>query len=360
MDLESLINDKSELTGSVNPPEPIVLSTRIRLARNFTGYAFPGWAKDTVRDEILDMSFKAIESLEPLKEGIELKSEDLDELEKQVLVERHLVSPEFAEAKKGSGLIFSKDQSYSIMINEEDHLRMQLVRNGYRFKPVWDEINALDSQLEEKLNFAFSSELGYLTACPTNLGTGLRASVMLHLPGLVLAGQMEKVIRACNQLNLAVRGIYGEGSEASGSIFQISNQQTLGESESTIIKRLNGVMDSVIEQEENARKLLLKLEKMKLYDKIGRAFGILRNGYFMNSAESMNLLSLMRLGVDLNILDSKYRRVIDKLFVEIQPGHMQVLLGEETTNNDRDIYRAEMLRNVFREIDGLNFKDVIA
>lgn len=234
------------------------------------------------------------------------------------------------------------------------------MRNGYKFKPAWQEIDELDNKIDERLDYAFSGQLGYLTACPTNLGTGMRASIMLHLPGLVIGGQMEKVIRACSHLNLAVRGIYGEGSEAIGSIFQISNQKTLGESEEEIIKKLTGVLDTVIEQEKNVRKQLLVMERMKVYDKISRSFGILCNAYSVASNEAMNLLSLMRLGIDLNILASKYRRMIDCLFMESQPAHIQLMMGENVAIEQRDSFRATMLRAKFRAIDSLNFDDVNA
>ena len=359
MDMKALIDAKAELTDGRSSPEPIVMSSRIRFARNLQGYSFPGWAKEEMKKEILKLCEDAIKDLAPFKGGEIIDFEDIEDLDKQVLAERHLISQEFSKEAVGAGVLFSKDQSCSIMINEEDHLRIQVMRRGYKFRPVWKLIDTLDNAIDKRLNFAFSQDLGYLTACPTNLGTGMRASMMMHLPGLVMIGQMDKVIRACNQLNLAVRGIYGEGTDASGSIFQISNQQTLGESEKEIVRRLTGVLDTVIEQEHNARKKLLEKEPTKVFDKVGRAYGILRNGYFVTSSEAMNLLSLMRLGVDLNIVPAKYRRVIDRLIIECQPGHIQAIVGQDITPEERDVFRADLLRAKFRTISALNFDDVL-
>jgi protein arginine kinase len=234
------------------------------------------------------------------------------------------------------------------MINEEDHLRIQVLRAGFQLKKAWAAITELDSKLEETLDYAYSPTLGYLTACPTNLGTGMRASAMMHLPALVIAGQMEKVVRAVNQLGMVVRGLFGEGSDASGSIFQISNQTTLGESEEDIIKRLQSVLQSIVEHELNARAKLLESDGSKLHDKIGRAYGILQNSHLLSSSEAMNLLSLLRLGIDLGIFPEASRTAIDRLFIEAQPGHIQHATGKpELESAERDALRASRLRAEF-------------
>jgi len=233
------------------------------------------------------------------------------------------------------------------MINEEDHLRIQVLRAGFQLKKAWSVINALDSELEERLDYAYSPQLGYLTACPTNLGTGMRASAMMHLPALVISGQMEKVVRAVNQLGLVVRGLFGEGSDASGSIFQISNQTTLGEAEEEIIKRLGSVLESIIEHELNARAKLIETDAPKLHDKIGRAYGILQNSHLLTSTEAMNLLSLLRLGIDLNVFPEESRTVIDRLFIETQPGHIQNTVQHDLESVQRDALRADKLRTEF-------------
>lgn len=356
MNIEALIEAKSEFTDSANPPEPIVMMTRIRLARNLMNFSFPDWAKPQKRAEILNMCKEAVKTVPELKDATIFESEKLKDLDKQVLVERHLISPEFAQETEGAGVIISKDQSIAIMINEEDHLRIQVIRCGFIFDPVWKLIDKIDGALEERLPYVFSDELGYLTACPTNLGTAMRGSLMVHLPGLVLTEQIDKIIRAANQLGLAVRGIYGEGSEANGSFFQISNQQTLGETESDILKRLKAVLETVVSHEKNARLKLLQMNPTRLFDKIGRAYGIAKYGFSINAFEAMNLLSLIRLGIDLGVFAEKHRRMVDKLFLEIQPGHLQVLFNEALKPEERDDLRAYFLREKFKNISKPNFQ----
>ncbi|MCC5840286.1 MAG: protein arginine kinase [Opitutales bacterium] len=353
MHILPLIEAKSELTDGGLPPEPIVLSTRIRLARNISPFSFPGWASEEVREEVLDKCIQTLSALGTLSSAVALRMDALSALEKQVLVERHLVSRELTESTGGSGVIITPDQHLSIMVNEEDHLRLQAVRSGFNFKTAWSDINTLDTVIEGELDYAFSSDLGYLTACPTNLGTGMRASAMLHLPGLVIQEHMEKVIRMVNQLGMAVRGLFGEGSEATGSIFQISNQQTLGETEESIIKRLVNILEAIVEQEQNARQMVLETKAAKLLDKMGRALGILQNGHLLSSEEAMNLLSLMRLAVDLGLLDEPYRAHIDRLFIETQPGHIQFTARGEIEPGQRDEQRARRMREEFRRVDGL-------
>ena len=241
------------------------------------------------------------------------------------------------------------------MVNEEDHFRIQVLRNGFDLEKTWKAIDILDTKMEERLDYAFSDQLGYLTACPTNLGTGMRASVMMHLPGLYISSQMEKVIRAVNQLGMVVRGLFGEGSDAIGSIFQISNQQTLGESEKEILGRLRNVLVEIVKYECNARMLLVESDRLKLMDKIGRGYGVLRNSHMLNSKESMSHLSLMRFAVDLGMLPEQNRALVDQLFIENQPGHVQHHLTGESGSDERDFYRATLLRKAFIKLPELNF-----
>jgi protein arginine kinase len=355
MKINELIDSHSELTDAAASKSAVVLMTRIRLARNLAGHPFPGWAKDAQKREIRDQCMQAVAALPQMKRGLAIPVETLDELQKQILVERHLISRELCHAKSGSGIVISKDQSCVVMVNEEDHLRIQVLRAGFQFKKVWSAINTFDTDLEENMDFAFSPRLGYLSACPTNLGTGIRASAMMHLPALVISSQMEKVVRAVNQLGMAVRGLFGEGSDASGSIFQISNQTTLGESEEGIIKHLHGVLNTIIEQELNARQKLLETDPNKLSDKIGRAFGILQNGYLLNSSEAMNLLSLIRLGIDLGVFPDAQRAVVDRLFIECQPGHVQHAAKGAFDPSQRDVLRAARLRAEFAKLVAPDF-----
>ncbi|MFT3781452.1 MAG: protein arginine kinase [Nibricoccus sp.] len=355
MTVASLLATPSELTDTASSKCPVVLMTRIRLARNLAGKSFPGWAKEKERKAILETCREAITAAPQMKRSLSTNVDELTELEKQILVERHLISRELSGAKSGAGVVISKDQAFSVMINEEDHLRIQTLRAGFQLKKTWNAINELDTAFEEKLDYAFSSSLGYLTACPTNLGTGMRASAMMHLPALVISSQMEKVVRAVNQLGMVVRGLFGEGSDASGSIFQISNQTTLGESEEDIIKRLSSVLSSIVEHELNARQRLMENDAAKVCDKIGRAYGILQNSHLLSSGEAMNLLSLLRLGIDLGAFPEESRCIIDRLFIEAQPGHIQNASNHDLESNERDTLRAEKLRTEFATFAKPNF-----
>ncbi len=355
MKIAPLFELPSELAESAAGKCPIVLMTRVRLARNLANRPFPGWAKEAQRRAMLAEGLAAVASLPQMKKGLSLTIDELSDLEKQILVERHLISRELSNAKQGAGVVISRDQSAAVMINEEDFLRIQVVRTGYQLKKIWNAINALDTELEASLNYAFSPTLGYLTACPTNLGTAMRASAMMHLPALVISSQMEKVVRAVNQLGMAVRGLFGEGSDASGSIFQISNQTTLGESEDDIIKRLSSVLNTIIEHERNARAKLIETDVNKLFDKIGRAFGILQNGQVLTSAEVMNLLSLIRLGIDLGVFPEARRTLVDRLFVDVQPGHIQYAARGAHESAQRDLFRARLLRNEFANFGSPDF-----
>jgi len=347
MTLQELLTRPSDLADA-GTDCPVVLMTRVRLARNLAHHAFPGHANKGARQKIFEQCRQALVESRSLRQGLVLTVEEMTPLQRQILVERHLISRELSGGESGAGVIVNKEQNISVMINEEDHLRIQVLRAGFQFRRAWASINRLDTKLEESLDFAFSPELGYLTACPTNLGTGLRVSAMMHLPALVIAGQMEKVVRAVNQLGMVVRGMFGEGSDASGSMFQISNQTTLGEAEPDIVKRLQSVLESIIEHELNAREKLLETEPHKLPDKIGRAFGVLQHGHTLSSGEAMNLLSLVRLGVDLGCFPVESRPVIDRLLIEAQPGHVHHASGlDKLESKERDVLRATQMRSEF-------------
>jgi protein arginine kinase len=278
--------------------------------------------------------------------------EEFTPLDKTILVERHLISREHAAKGAGSGLVITRDEAFCVMINEEDHLRMQSLRPGLQIRQAWQAIDALDSELEKHLDYAFSGDLGYLTACPTNLGTGIRVSAMLHLPGLVLDEQINPIIQSVNKLGLAVRGLYGEGTEALGNVFQVSNQMTLGEAETSIVERLEKVVAQIIEHEENARgRLLEKRPRQKMvFNHIGRAYGVLANAHSISSKETMNLLSLMRLGMDLGLFGNSDRALVDELFILTQPGHLQKQHTDKLSTEERDFIRADMLRERLHQV----------
>ncbi len=344
MNIYEFLSTPAEMARRTGPHDRIVMSSRVRLARNLRSLAFPGWAKKAERVKSLEVIRPAVESLSQLVGAFSETMDNLPPLDKQILVERHLISREHAAKSVGSGLVLNKEESLCVMINEEDHMRMQALRPGLQIRQAWMAIDQVDSELETRLEYAFSSELGYLTACPTNLGTGIRVSAMLHLPGLVLSEQINQIIQSVNKLGLAVRGLYGEGTEALGNVFQVSNQMTLGEAENDIVERLNKVLLQIIEHEENARATLLEKKPKMVYNHIGRAYGILANAHSISSKETMNLLSLMRLGVDLEEFTSKDRALVDELFIITQPAHLQKQFTEKLGAEERDLLRADMLR----------------
>src|SRR5881394_3419576 len=350
MNIDDFLPPPSETSRREGPHNKIVLSSRVRLARNLKGMAFPGWAKKAERVKALDIIRPAVESLTAMGDYFSESMDNLTVMDKNILVERHLISREHAAKSAGSGLVLNREETLCVMINEEDHLRMQALRPGLQLKQAWGAIDQVDSKLEKKLDYAFSPDLGYLTACPTNLGTGIRVSAMLHLPGLVLAEQINQIIQAVNKLGLAVRGLYGEGTEALGNVFQVSNQMTLGEAESDIVERLNKVLAQIIEHEENARAMLLEKKPKSVYNHIGRAYGILANAHSISSKETMNLLSLTRLGVDLALFSDVERWLVDELFILTQPAHLQKQHSEKLTAEERDLLRADMVRERLKPV----------
>ena len=351
MNLDQFLIPPAQSARRRGPHDRIVMSSRVRLARNIKDAAFPGWAKKPERVRALELIRPAVEGLAEMKAAFSDSMDNLTTLDKQILVERHLISREHAARTAGSGLVLNREESLCIMINEEDHLRMQALRPGLQLKEAWQAIDSVDSSLEKKLNYAFSSDVGYLTACPTNLGTGIRVSAMLHLPGLVLHEQINPIIQSVNKLGLAVRGLYGEGTEALGNVFQVSNQKTLGETETAIVERLDKVLSQIIEHEENARLQLLEKKPKMVYNHIGRAFGILANAHIISSKETMNLLSLMRLGMDLGLFPGGDRSLTDELFVLTQPAHLQKQHSEKLSAEERDLLRADMVREHLRNLN---------
>jgi protein arginine kinase len=350
MNIHEFLSSPAESSKRTGPHDRIVMSSRVRLARNLRGIAFPGWAKKGERVRSLETVRPAVEELRQMSGGFSETMDNLVQLDKQILVERHLISREHAAKNAGSGLVLNKEESLCVMINEEDHLRMQSLRPGLQLKEAWQAVDQVDSLLEKKLPYAFSPTLGYLTACPTNLGTGIRVSAMLHLPALVLSEQINQIIQAVNKLGLAVRGLYGEGTEALGNVFQVSNQMTLGEAETDIVERLSKVLAQLIEHEENARATLLESKPKMIFNHIGRAYGILANAHSISSKETMNLLSLLRVGVDLGLFPGTDRALVDELFLITQPAHLQKSYSEKLSAEERDLLRADMLRERLRHV----------
>jgi protein arginine kinase len=324
---------------------PIVISSRVRLARNLAKLPFPGWAKKSERVRILEEIKPEVETLPAIREGFSEQLNELSATEKQVLVERHLISREHAAKGMGSAVVINAPQTISIMINEEDHLRMQAITCGLELEKTFQMIDEIDTALEAQLDFAFDEELGYLTACPTNVGTGMRASAMVHLPGLVLGEQINQVVNSVNKIGLAVRGLYGEGTEAMGNLFQVSNQTTLGEKEDQIIGRLHKVIETLIQRETQARENLMATKRTTLMDQIGRAYGILTHAYSISSKEALNLISILRLGIDLGFFPEEGRAIINQLLMETQPAHLQNVSQQKLAAEERDHLRADIVRD---------------
>lgn len=335
------------ITETGSDPD-VVLTSRVRLARNLRGFPFPHLLDEAgskkmlrqVRDLLtLGTSRGDLGRLEFLRLA------EIGQLDRQVLVEKHLISPDFARTSHlGAAVLISDDEAISIMLNEEDHLRIQCLFPGFQLEECWKLTSSVDDLLESKLEYAFDQTHGYLTACPTNLGTGLRASVMVHLPGLVLTQQIGKVLAAISQVGLVVRGLYGEGTEAVGNLFQISNQITLGPSEEEILQNLGAVIRQIVDQERSAQQVLLKANRLAVEDKVCRAYGILKHARLLSSHEAMRLLSDVRLGHDLGIVTEIPYRTQNELLVLIQPAMMQRIADENMTENTRDFKRAALVR----------------
>jgi protein arginine kinase len=322
MRFSTLLKKPAEWMRTTGPENDIVMTSRVRLARNLMGFPFPGWAKKEDRSRVMDQVRPALEGLAEMKDSFSEEMTQLTAIEKQVLVERHLISREHAAKGPGCATVMNRKQTVSVMINEEDHLRMQAIRPGLQLLAAYRSLDQIDTELEGSLPYAFDSQYGYLTACPTNLGTGMRASAMLHLPGLVLSEQINQTIQGANKIGLAVRGLYGEGTEALANLFQISNQNTLGMREEDIIEDRPTMMQ----------------------DQIGRAFAVLKYAHIISSKEALNHLSMIRLGCDLGFIPEEERECITVLLTEIQPAHLQISAKCKLSPEERDILRADIIR----------------
>jgi protein arginine kinase len=323
------------------PEAEIVISSRIRLARNISGSPFPPLASDEQREKVLCIGKRVLQEQKDQFSGMNLLDmSNLSAVYRQVLVEKHLISPLQARETLAGALILRDDEVVSIMVNEEDHFRIQCLLPGLQLEQGWEEASRYDDYLEHVVDYAFHEDLGYLTACPTNVGTGLRASVMLYLPALVITGQINQILSAISQVGLAVRGFYGEGTEMVGGLCQVSNQITLGQSEEEIWQNLYSVIRHLINQERKARQHLLNKEREKLADRAGRAYGILKHARLLNSEETMQFISDVRLGVDLGLLRDIPVGTLNELLVLTQPGCLQYLKGQSLSPYERDLERA--------------------
>ena len=325
----------------------IAVSCRIRIARNLSGYPFPHLLNREQAGEIINI-------VQPVFEGEDMQElagkfevtrmSALSPVERQILVDKHIISPDFLQHHEAKAVALGDDEVLSVMINEEDHLRIQCLLPGLQLKKAWELVDRVDDGLEKTIDYAFSKQYGYLTACPTNAGTGLRASVMLHLPGLVLVEQLRGVFANISKLGFVVRGLYGEGTEALGNLFQISNQVTMGRTEEDIINSLGAVAGQLIAQEREARKLLLRERKEQLQDRVGRSYGVLKHARIISSEESMRRLSDLKMGLDLGLMAGVSPGRLMELMVLTRPAFLLREQPGELSPRQRDVLRADLIR----------------
>jgi len=342
---EDLVQKPAKWLEADGEESSIVVSSRVRIARNIANLEYPGRASSDIRSRAKDFIQMALQEKGFFEVGKLYDSQSIPDLDRHFLIERHLISPEFMSDRDNRAFYIRNDESASVMINEEDHLRIQTFQSGLETVQAARLAELIDGQLGERLEYDYNKDYGFLTSCPTNVGTGLRASVLIHLPGLVLTNEIDAVISQITKVGLAVRGFYGEGTDVLGNLFQISNQTTLGRKEEDIVSSLEEVTRQLIGHEENARMTLIKDAGDEIKDKIWRAYGILMNARVLSSEEAMNLLSAVRLGVAMGILDMLPTRLVNEVMLLVQPAHLQKLLKEELSSSERDSRRAELVRN---------------
>jgi len=350
MEIKDLSDNTGEWLRGTGKESDIVISSRVRLARNIAGFPFLSRANLKQRREIESLLRKTIIERKIAQDVSYVNLNQATAIDKLFLVERHLISKEHAEGEGERGVAFGKSETVSLMINEEDHLRIQVIRSGFELKKTWDTIDEIDNILGESLNFAFSSRFGYLTACPTNVGTGMRVSVMLHLPALGMTKHIEKVFNAVGKLGLVVRGLYGEGTKVSGDLYQISNQFALGKSEKEILSIIESVIPRITSYERMARKALVMESNDQLEDRIWRSYGMLKAARMITSEEILQLLSQVRMGVNIGLIDDIEMQTLNELFVLTLPAHLQKLEGCELDSAQRNVIRASYVR---KRLDGL-------
>jgi protein arginine kinase len=354
MSLKDTVNNAgSKWMEGTGPDNDIVISSRIRLARNISGYPFPHFMKETEAEQVFHAVQLAVSDEELVTAVGKLEFTNLAELtdtERMILVEKHLVSPQHIENPQNRAVVITEDESVSIMVNEEDHLRIQCLQPGLQLEETWALADKIDDLLEKNLDYSFCEKRGYLTSCPTNVGSGLRASVMLHLPCLVMGKLVGKIMHAISQLGLAVRGYYGEGTEAHGNLFQVSNQVTMGQTEEEIVKNLLTVTRQIVAQERVTREALLHDNRNFLEDKINRAFGTMRYARLITTREALNNISDLRLGVELGILQGLTYGQINELIILSTPAFLSKSAGRSLNPEERDWLRAETIRKQFTKI----------
>jgi protein arginine kinase len=344
MEFSELLGSETGWLKGSGPKDNIALSTRVRIARNLKGRVYVDRASVKEREETLKHAMAGIEKSGALGEALFIRLKDMDELDRLFLVERHLMSREHLEEPDHKGLVVGERELCSIMVNEEDHIRMQVLLSGFDIMKAWKMVDEAENKIGKHLAFDYSPRFGYLTSCPTNTGTGLRASCMLHLSGLVMIGQIENVFNGISKLGMTIRGFYGEGTEAIGDFFQISNQVALGHSEMDILDNLERIISKIIEREADTRKGMLAGKKEEIADRVERSIGTLRSARIITSSETVKLLSAIRLGVDMGMVNDIRLAEINEILLLSQPAHMQKTVGEKIQPYERDIKRADFIR----------------
>lgn len=351
LDLEKMSKKPASWLAAPGQEASVVLSSRVRLARNLKGMQYPNSADDATLEKVVTYVGAACERAENLRSSDFIKSTELNDLQRDFLVERHLISPTFLDGEPNKALLVDPDERTSIMVNEEDHLRVQSMQPGLELQKAYERAISCDDQLCASLDIDYDPDFGFLTACPTNVGTGMRASALIHLPGLVLTREIDNVIARISNLGLVVRGFYGEGSDVLGNLFQISNQTTLGISESEILSSIESITRTIIEEEDVARKRLIEEAPNQIDDKVWRAYGILKYARTLTSEETMNLLSAIRLGIALGRVSFVKLEQVNEMLLLSQPAHLQMYYGEEMDEAQRDSVRAHMVRGKLRDSD---------
>jgi protein arginine kinase len=326
------------------PHSDIVISTRARLARNLSDYPFPNAADRDELEEVVQEIYRALTPSQLLSQAMFLDMQKLGKLDRKFLVERRLISPPYADSSHPGMLVVGENEYLCVMVNEEDHLRIQSIQPGLNIEEAWRMLTQLDDELGEQLEYAFTDHFGYLTACPTNTGTGMRISLFVHLPALAMLEEIETVLGKLAPSEITVRGFYGEGTEVVGNIFQISNQLTLGRTDESIVKRMEEVAAKLLSLEADGRERLLTDHRLRVEDKVFRTIGILQNARMISSLEFLNLLSHLRLGLDVGLLKNVDRGLLNALMVVLQPAHLQKTEREAQDDERRDLRRAELVR----------------
>jgi len=345
MQINDMIKKPAQWLDASGDESEIVLSSRVRMARNLDSRRFPQRADKDELALVLEQARSASEQTRMFDTGGYFPMGNVSSLDRQFLAERHLVSREFLFSSSNRGLMVNANEDLCLMVNEEDHLRVQAYGSGFKLRRAFDLADRLDSELSSQLGYAYSDRFGHLTACPTNLGTGMRASFLIHLPGLVHSKEINKLLDSLRQLHHSIRGLYGEGSEVMGNFFQLSNSATLGTTEEVIQSSLNEMVGKVIGFERKARDMLFRKARSLLEDKVWRAYGLLGNARSVSTKEALSLISAARLGVGMGIIKNLSIKTLNELLVYIQPAHLQVLAGRSMDTQERDVARAEYMRD---------------